>query len=186
MIGKTPKLSMPRHWLLTIAAASLLIGGCGGESKQSSESAPAAATPAKQMDPGLCAHFPREAVETAFAGKLQLGEMKAWPGRCRYRIDFGSPEVRDVNELNITMTSAANYAEMKKWQNQSSAVFEYLDGVGEEAFIVNNADLLVRIDADTHLRLALMMLTFDEPLPLTPEETSAALQRLALRSAERL
>ena len=88
---------------------------------------------------GLCVAVTSVDLTAAFNGELQFGEASDVTGRELCLVPIVGAEGEG---LVATVTIAENY-ELKAGYEDQGLPFEQIDGLGEEAFIVNDADLNV-------------------------------------------
>lgn len=183
----------PQYALLT--AAIIMLTACGGGAEQAAPepdtSSPSPSSPpqtARSPEPdesmatGFCSLISPEDVSAALGGKLPLGPPEELDSGCKYSVLFGV----DGNALSYSKLSRPNYDAYKNYENQSSVDFEYIEGLGQEAFVINNAQVCVLLSDDESLLVAAQVLAFEEALPITQEELKAGLIEIAGRLAQRL
>lgn len=124
---------------------------------------------------GYCSLISPEDVSGALGGKLPLGPPEATDSGCKYPVLFGV----DGNALAYNKLSRPNYDAYKNYENQSSVDFEYIEGLGQEAFVINNAQVCVLLSDDESLLVGAQVLAFEEALPITQEELKAGLIEIA-------
>jgi len=71
------------------------------------------------------------------------------------------------------------YDANKNWEKQKSMKFEYLEGLGQQAFIINNAQLCVLVNETSAYMVRAQIITMGEELPVTQEELKAGLIKIA-------
>jgi hypothetical protein len=99
---------------------------------------------------------------------------------CEVQLGIG-----EVGQLTFGTTSEAMYNEYAKYLQQSSTPSRMIEGLGEEAFLLNNAQLLVRRGDGQYLNVSVNLLMFGE-LPLTQEQMADAVVSLGTMLDERL
>ena len=180
-------------WLLL--ATVLLLSACDGDNNQAttqeiaSKSKPVASgKPAipKKLKPAesvsWCSFISPEDVTTALGGKLPLGTPKSLRAGCKYPVQFGI----DGNNLTYRKLSRGNYDAHKAYENQSRVKFEYLEGMGQEAFILNDAQICVLLNDSDAILVAAQVMAFGEELPISPEELKTGLITVARKVAAKL
>ena len=90
-------------------------------------------------------------LSTAFGGTLQFGEVSEFATSAGCTIPIAGAEGEG---LLVQLTIPENY-EAKALFEEQGFPFKSLDGLGQTAFIVNEADLNVLIDTDTALSVGL-------------------------------
>ncbi len=171
-----------------LAAAIVLLAACGGGAEQAApeqdNSSPSPSSPtqtAQSTEPqepetgGYCSLMSPEDVSAALGDKLPLGPPEELDSGCKYPVLFGV----DGNALSYSRLSRPNYDAYKNYENQSSVDFEYIEGLGQEAFVINNAQVCVLLNDDESLLLAAQVMAFQEALPITQEELKAGLIDIA-------
>jgi hypothetical protein len=146
-----------------------------------------AAEPARTAGPqGYCALIESAEIEALFPMELQLGEPKV-VGRadnpmhaCEVQLGIG-----EVGQLTFGTTSEGRYNEYAKYLQQSSTPSRMIEGLGEEAFLLNNAQLLVRREDGQFLNVSVMLITMSGP-PLSQEEMAESVVGLGRLLDERL
>jgi len=66
----------------------------------------------------------------------------------------------------------------------SSIDFEYIEGLGAEAFLINGAQLAINVGDGRYLNLSVQLITMDG-LPLPKEDIGAGLQDLGRKVLDR-
>ena len=154
-------------------ACAVLVAGCGSDDSSDDasddiastgdEPPPTAPTAADASDPddtdtdtdtdtgGVCGPLGSLDLAAAFGGTLQFGEVSEFASGagCSAAVDGAEGE-----GLLVQLTIPENY-EAKALYEEQDLPFTRLDGLGQEAFIVNEADLNVLIDADSALSVGL-------------------------------
>lgn len=180
-----------RYRFLTIPTATLiLLAACGGGSEQAAPdqaaSSPSPSTPEptnhstapeESSTAGLCSLISPDAVSAALGGKLPLGPPEGSETGCKYPVLFGV----DGNALSYGKLPRGNYDAYKGYEDQSSVDFEYLEGLGQEAFVINNAQVCVLLNEDEALIVAAQVFAMQEELPITQEELKQGLIEIANR-----
>lgn len=100
---------------------------------------------------GVCGPLASLDLSAAFGGALEFGEIRelATGAGCSAAV-----EGAEGDGLLVQLTIPENY-EAKALYEEQGVPFASVDGLGQEAFIVNEADLNVLIDADTALGVGL-------------------------------
>ena len=170
----------------TLGLSFGLIGwiGCGGDAEttqdtatpETAESSQPTATPREAVsEPTMCDLMSATEVDAALGGKLPLGPPESLDGGCKYPVNFGV----DGNAVSFGRLSRGNYDAYKGYEDQSSVNFEYIEGLGQEAFVINNAQVCVLLSEEEALLVAAQVMAFQEELPITQEELKAGLIEIA-------
>jgi len=188
-------LSHPSRSIWLLLTIFLLLAACGGSEDQTtskgseqksgpdtSGKAPVVAKSKPSESAGVCALLSPEDVTAALGGKLPLAPPKTLRSGCEYPVQFGV----DGNALSYNKTSRGNYDALKHYENQSSVEFEYIAGLGQEAFIVNGAQVCILLNDEEALTVAAQLISFGEKLPITKEELKAGLIEIATKVEARL
>lgn len=166
----------------TLAIAGLLTAACGGDDATTEE--PAAeeqaatdeaaeqeateqesASDAEAAAEGLCATVVAVDLTQAFDGTLEFGE----PNESSVSESCIVPvEGAEGEGLIVQVTTEATYEEKAKFEQQG-VPFTRVDGLGMEAFLVNEADLNVLLDDGTAVVVAISAFFVQNDLP--PAET---------------
>ena len=175
----------PRRALRAAAAAPLLVAGlltasCGGDDETTTEQEPEATEEqaaegeedAEAADEesssddtaaaGLCATVTSVDLTAAFDDMLTFGEAQGTEARafCTVPVDGAEGE-----GLLVQVTTEDNY-QARRDLEQQDVPFEEIDGLGAEAFIINEADLNVLLDDGTAVQVALQaFFVQNEPPP---------------------
>lgn len=171
-----------------LTATIILLAACGGggEPAAPEQSAPSPSPgspaqtaqspePEESTTDGYCSLISPEDVSAALGDKLPLGPPEETDSGCKYEVQFGV----DGNALAFNKLSRANYDAFKNYENQSGVPFEYIEGLGQEAFVVNNAQVCVLLSEDESLLVGAQVLAFEEALPITQDELKAGLIEIA-------
>ncbi len=173
--------------ITTVLGLSIgLIGsmGCGGGTEKSPEVAAPETAETSQPDstpreaepePSMCDLMSATEVDGALGGKLPLGPPEGTEMGCSYPVLFGV----DGNTLSFGTIARGNYDAYKGYEDQSSVDFEYIEGLGLEAFAINNAQVCVLLDDNQALFVGAQVITVQEELPITQEELKAGLIEIA-------
>ncbi|WP_374603893.1 hypothetical protein [Arenimonas sp.] len=141
-------------------------------------SATAARTPKPQGD---CDLLSAAEINGAFEGRLSVrraGGHGARGSGCTYDLAEG-----DEAQLILQAGNRAAF-DMRK-ENYADMPLEKLD-LGEEAWLVNNAQVIaVSADGDS-ISLGLQLFTFGKPTPVDPAQARAGLESLARTALERM
>jgi len=178
------------------ATLVLMLAACGNSEPPPPAAAtaaqPPAAASAKAASPapakeetagGMCAHLTAEEIADAFGGQLTFGparESNRGAG-CQVPIKAGV----DGNNFAFGTTIEGNYLEYKKYERLSSVDFEYIEGLGAEAFLINGAQLGINVGDGRYLNLSVQLITMDG-LPLPKEDIGTGLQDLGRKLLDRL
>lgn len=163
-----------------------LIGwiGCGGGAETSTDTAapetaessrPTATPREAESEPTMCDLMSATEVDAALGGKLPLGPPASLDGGCQFPVNFGV----DGNAVSFSKLSRGNYDAYKGYEDQSSVDFEYIEGLGQEAFVINNAQVCVLLSDDDALFVGAQVMAIQEELPITQEELKAGLVKIA-------
>ena len=147
---------------------------------QSTANKPEAKPETTQTDTGICDLLTQAEIVAAFGGQLEFGPPDLY-GRgdspyqtCQRIIKAGI----DGNHLQFGTTTEGTYLEYKKYEQMSSVKFEYLEGLGAEAFILNEAQLGIRVGDGRFLKASLQLISFGEALPIENEAVREGLIEL--------
>lgn len=180
--------------LLPIAIVGWLACGGGketaaptdGDEPAAQQSATPQAQPMTQTDaePGetFCAHLSTEDIDAALGGKLELGPPEGTETGCNVPILFGV----DGNTLVFGQIPRGNYDAFKGYEDQSGVAFEYLEGLGQEAFVLNNAQVCVLMNETDAYLVGAQIMAVGEPLPISQEELKTGLIDLTAKLVSRL
>ncbi len=178
-----------------LLAAVLLLGACSEDKNQAttqeksskselatSGKSPVSTKPKPAEPVSWCSFISPKDVAAALSEKLPLGTPKSLKTGCEYSIHFGI----DGNNLTYRKISRGNYDAYKAYEKQSSVNFEYLEGMGQEAFILNNAQVCVLLNDSDAILVAAQVIAFGEELPINQEELKTGLITIARKVAEKL
>ena len=187
-----------RSFFLALAVVALAACGSGEQESITDPAQPASkdSTVATAGEPptktessarkGHCALIEPSEIEAAFPMDLKLGKPRA-VGRtdtpihaCQVELGIG-----EVGQLSFGTTNEGTYNEYAKYLEQSSTPSRRIDGLGEEAFLLNNAQLLVRRTDGRFLNISVMLITMGGP-PLSQEDMAEAVVQLGTMMNERL
>jgi len=186
------RLNLILLFLVTVAA------GCGGDDAAGrgdrhtepqppgiSEVATEHAAPnsRNQAGPKFCGKIRPAVIEAAFEFKLKLADVSvAEEFECHYNLDAPGT---DMALLIYRMQSVVMYDAFK--DSTSHGETEVISGLGEEAILVGNAQINVRLDRERAFTVALQIISsMGEPLPITEAEIKAGLTRFARLLSARL
>jgi len=189
---------MPLRFLY-LALFVFLLSACGSDDASTpataSDPAPGSASDRGQNKPrasaasdlkGHCALISPEEIEAIFPIPLNLGQPKV-VGRadnpmhaCEVQLGVG-----EIGRLTFGTTSEGAYNEYARYLQQSSTPSRMIEGLGEEAFLLNNAQLLVRRGDERFLNISMMPLTMGEP-PMSQEQGAEAVMQIGTMMDERL
>ena len=178
--------------LLSLFVLSLLVA-CGGEVATEAETAapPASTTPpsssrparaaAQTAGPGFCGKIRVPEIEAAFIFKLEVADVSvAEELECHYNLAFPGSEHA---LLIYRMQPIVMYDAFKDSRRNTGDI----SGLGEEAFLVGNAQIDVKLDDERAFEVALQIInTTGEPLAMTVEEIKEGLTRFARMLSVRL
>lgn len=177
------------------AAASLLplvAASCGGDSSDDADGAtavtdaPASGGTDSGSNPGsgggeasdtgrICDLLGSIELSAAFVGAIQFGEPSGSVGRDVCTVPVVGAEGEG---LIVQITIAENY-EAKALYEEQGLPFERLDGLGQEAFIVNDADLNVLLNDTESLSVGLSAFYVGETAAPAPDVIRAGLIDIA-------
>ena len=138
--------------------------------------------PELSEDQGMCALIASADVAAALGGKLPLGPPEGTETGCKYPVLFGV----DGNALALGKIPRGNYDAFKGYEDQSSVAFEYLEGLGQEAFVLNNAQVCVLMNETDAYLVGAQIMAVGEPLPISQEELKAGLIELTTQLVSKL
>ena len=92
----------------------------------------------------------------------------------------------DGGQLGFNMLSKGNFDVYKAQQGRSGVTFEELPGLGEDAFILNNAQVCVMKSANEYFLVGLQLILFQQELPVSLEQSRAGLIEIAEKLVQRL
>jgi hypothetical protein len=165
---------MSTRMLLTalLGAVLLLAIGCGGPDEPvdgTTDATEDAAEAAGGSTEDWCALLPTDEVEGLFDGQLELEEPRAVEaGGCRWAVVGAEGE-----GLMATATTPGTFEALAGYEDQSGVETERLD-LGEEALLLNGADLVVRRDGGGEIRVALQAFFLSEEMGGEGVEAPAA------------
>lgn len=177
-----------------IAAFALAtLSGCGG----SSGDAPAAAAPTSATAPAMapdrsttpqaqgdCDLFSADEVRKAFNGLLSVrraGGRGERGGGCTFQI-------AEVNESELVLQAGGQAdfdARKQAYSSQSALKKEPLE-LGREAWLFNGAQVIAVREDGASISLGLLLITFNQPVPVTDEQVRDGLVDLAGLALDRL
>ena len=170
--------------LAITVAGSVACGGETGTAKDGGQTPPQQSAaprdaPMEQMEAAapetFCTHLSAEDIDAALGGKLELGAPEGTESDCKIPILFGI----DGNALVFRQLARGNYDAFKAYEAQSSTPFEYLEGLGREAFVLNNSRVCVLLSEDDALLISAQIVAIAEPLPISSEDLKAGLIELS-------
>jgi hypothetical protein len=166
--------------------------GCGGDDDstsgddQASEASTAGTTPSAATDAdtgsdeasaeGLCVAVTSVDLTAAFGGELEFGEAKDSAGGETCIVPIVGAEGEG---LIVKVTTAENYAQLALYEDQG-VPFRQIEGLGEEAFILNDADLNVLLADGTAVQA--FFVSGSPPDPSTIEPGLVAVAEAAIAS----
>lgn len=160
--------------LLPITTVGWMACG-GGKETAAPQSAASQALPTEQSHTAsgetFCDHLSTAEISEALGGSMELGEPEGTETGCRVPILFGA----DGNALAFGQIPRGNYDAFKGYEDQSNVAFEYLEGLGQEAFVLNNAQVCVLMNESDAYLVGAQIVAVGEPLPIPPEELKAGL-----------
>ena len=155
-----------------------------GESPIAAAQAPAvteAATPEPQGD---CDLLTAGEISAAFGGRLTVHRTSGRGGRgssCTYSL----AEIPDSQIIVQAGDQAAHDAKRDNFAGYRGVQMIPIP-LGQEAFLVNGAQVIALRDDGQSLSLGLTLIVFDAPVPLTEEEIRAGVETLAGNALSRL
>ena len=172
----------------TLGLSFGLIGwiGCGGGTEKATETAvtetaetarPPVPPREAESEPSMCDLMNAAEVDAALGGKLPLGPAQSFDGSCQFPVNFGV----EGNTVSFSMLSRGNYDAYKGYEDQSSVDFEYIEGLGQEAFVLNNAQVCVLLSDTEALFVGAQVISVQEELPISQEELKAGLVEIATK-----
>lgn len=159
----------------------------GGDQPAPQQSAvPRAQQPMEQTETepekNFCAHLSSDDIHAAFGGTMELGTPEGTETGCNVPIHFGV----DGNALAYGQISRGNYDAFRGYEDQSNVAFEYLEGLGQEAFILNNAQVCVLMNETDAYLVGAQIMAVAEPLPISQEQLKAGLIDLTAKLVSQL
>lgn len=154
-----------------------------GEAAPPAASAQAGPAPAASAQ-GDCDLFSSDELREAFAGQLSARRASGRGGRgsgCTYSL-------AEVSESELVLQAgdqAAFDARKQAYSSQSGLGMEPLD-IGREAWLVNGAQVIAVREDGASVSLGLMMITFNQPAPVSDEQVRDGLVQLSRLALERL
>ncbi len=149
-----------KHWgkltnvSLMVAAGLMTLAACGGGTEE-------AATPSSQStvrlvaqsdgiqaadehtEPSLCDSLSAEEIGAAFGGKFVVSDAYGEETNCIYNLESVSGAKFEVARLIIETLPGSRYETTKGWEGNSGITFDYLEGLGQEAYVINDAEVWV-------------------------------------------
>ncbi len=181
--------------LLPIAAVVWVACGGGNEAGAPSEgdqpapqqsAVPRAQQPMEQTqtepEKNFCAHLSSDDIHAAFGGMMELGTPEGTETGCNVPIHFGV----DGNALAYGQISRGNYDAFRGYEDQRNVAFEYLEGLGQEAFVLNNAQVCVLMNESDAYLVGAQIMAVAEPLPISQEELKVGLIDLTAKLVSNL
>ena len=171
---------MPRPAFAILLTLTLIACGNSEPPPAPTASAPAAATgqsaakkpeeepESTRTDSGICDLLTEDEIVAAFDGRLEFGPPDLH-GKgtspyqtCERPIKAGI----DGNHLQFGTTNEGMYLEYKKYEQMSSVKFESLEGLGAEAFVLNDAQVVIRVGDGRFVKASVQLITFGEASPI--------------------
>ena len=133
-----------------------------------------ATEPSYEAGPKFCGKIRPAVIMAAFEFGLKLADVSvAEDFECHYNLDMPGT---DVALLIYRMQPIVMYDAYK----ESSQKTADIPNLGEEAFLIGNAQIDVKLDDERAFEVALQLInTLGEPLPITPEKAQEGLIRFA-------
>ncbi|HEY9144677.1 MAG TPA: hypothetical protein VIM90_11655 [Arenimonas sp.] len=141
----------------------------------------AAARPADPAPRGDCDLLAGSEIAEAFAGKLTVKRADGRGARgsgCTYNL-------AEVNEAQLILQAGNRAAFDMRKENYAGMPQQELD-LGEEAWLVNNAQVIAVSEDGDSISLGLQLITFGQPTPVDPAQAREALETLARTALERM
>jgi hypothetical protein len=155
---------------------------------QSKAEKPGYKSESTRTDSGICDLLTEDEIVAAFGGRLEFGPPDLH-GKgdspyqtCERPIRAGI----DGNHLQFGTTTEGMYLEYKKYEQMSSVKFEYLEGLGAEAFILNEAQIGIRVGDGRFLKASVQLISFGEESPIDGAALRAGLIELGGLMLERI
>jgi hypothetical protein len=181
--------------LLFAAFALATLGACSGspapDDATVADVAPVAASPAPASpeaaapEPqGDCDLLTAGEINAAFGGKLTVRRTSGRGSRgssCTYSL----AEVPDSQIILQAGDAAAHEARRETYSGYRGVQMTPI-ALGQEAFLVNGAQVIALRDDGQSLSLGLTLIVFDAPVPLTEEEIRSGVESLAGSALVRL
>jgi len=123
----------------------------------------------------ICSFISAADVDAALGGKLALGPSKEIRNGCSFPVQFGF----DGNFLSYSRLSRGHYDANKNWEKQKGIKFEYINGLGQQAFILNDGQVCVLVNETDAFIVRAQIVSMGEELPFTQEELGAGLIEIA-------
>ena len=133
---------------------------------------------------GDCDLLSADEITAAFGGKLTVTRSSGRGdrgGSCTYYI----AEVPEGQIILQAGDEAGYLANKQSYSSYRGVKMEPL-GFGKEAFLVNGAQAIALTEDGQSFSLALSLVAFDTPMPVTPEEAGAGISLLAEKVTARL
>jgi len=183
----------PNRTILALLFLVTVAAGCGsddvtGTEKDAAASQPPSATAAEpepelsyEAGPKFCGKIRPPAIMAAFEFKITLADVSvAEDFECHYNLDAPGFDMA----LLIYRTQPIALYEAYK---ESSQKTEDIANLGEEAILLGNAQVDVKLNDERALEVALKLVSMSgQPLPLTEEEIKEGLIRFARLLSVRL
>ncbi len=130
---------------------------------------------AKSKEESTCSYIAATDIDAALGGKLPFGLPKNIRNGCSFPVQFGV----NGNFLSYSKLSRGNYDANKNWEKQKGIKFEYINGLGQQAFILNDAQVCVLLNETDAFIVRAQIISMDEELPFTQAELGAGLIEIA-------
>ncbi len=139
---------------LMVAAGLMTLAACGGGTEEaatpSSQSTVRMAAQSdgiqaaeEQTEPSLCDSLSAEEIGAAFGDKFVVSYALGEETNCIYNLESVSGAKFEVAKLIIETLPGSSYQRMKGWEGNSGITFDYLEGLGQEAYIINDIEVWV-------------------------------------------
>lgn len=141
----------------------------------------AAARPSDAKPQGDCDLLAGSEIAEAFAGKLTVKRASGHGARgsgCTY-------DLAEVSEAQLILQAGNRAAFDMRKENYAGMPLQELD-LGEEAWLVNNAQVIAVSEDGDSISLGLQLITFGQPTPVDPAQAREALETLARTALERM
>lgn len=155
-----------------------------GSAAESSDPAPARPGADETADRGDCDLLAASEIADAFAGGLSVeraGGRGARGSGCTYSL----AEVDEAQLILQTGNRDAFDQRKEAYAAQSAVSMEALE-LGQEAWLVNGAQVIAVTDGGDSVSLGLLMVVFDQPAPVDAAQTREGLTTLARTTLDRL
>jgi hypothetical protein len=167
----------------------LALAGCGEALQVEENVAGGNAEPARSTRPAavaepekenLCVLLSPREIEAALGDRISVAVSRGTETLCDYSIPG-----EEAGQILFQRMSGKVYDDRRKGYELGNMKPEPVDGLGQDAFMLNDAQIEVRLSDENAFRFSIMLLTRGEN-PLTREDTRAAITELARTISSRL